>query len=356
MRSIRGRGRFPELFTMELTASQIATYLQGTVEGDADVRITSFAKIEEGSEGTIAFLADSHYEPYLYTTAASAVLVATDFQPAQPVRPTLIRVSDPRECIGRLLTMAQQAMQRRSGVHPQACVASTATVGEGCYIGPHAYVGEHAVIGAGTQVYAGCTIEENARVGEQCTLYPHVSVYHDCVIGHRVILHSGSVIGADGFGFAPTAEGYEKIPQIGNVVIEDDVEIGANACVDRAVMGSTIIRRGTKIDNLVQVAHNCEVGAHTVMSAQVGVAGSAKIGEWCMFGGQVGIAGHITVADRTQSGAQAGIAGSVRKPGTVIIGSPAMDARRFARCAAVFKNLPEMYADLQALKNGPADQ
>ncbi|MBR1733611.1 MAG: UDP-3-O-(3-hydroxymyristoyl)glucosamine N-acyltransferase [Alloprevotella sp.] len=335
---------------MEFTASQIAQLIQGTVKGDGDVRISSFAKIEEGVPGAISFLADTRYEHYLYNTKSSAVLVNADFTPSQPVPCTLIRVADARECIGRLLTMAQQTMQRRSGIHPQACVDPDATVGEGCYIGPFVYIASGVVIGRGTQVYAGCTVEQNARVGEDCTLYPHVSVYHDCVVGNRVILHSGCSIGADGFGFAPTEGGYEKIPQVGNAVIEDDVEIGANACVDRAVMGSTIVRHGAKIDNLVQIAHNCEIGAHTVMSAQVGVAGSAKIGQWCMFGGQVGIAGHIEVADRTQSGAQAGIAGSVRKPGQTIIGSPAMDARKFARCTAVFKNLPEMYADVNQLK------
>lgn len=340
---------------MEFTASQIAQLVQGTVEGDGDVRVTSFARIDEGAPGAISFLSDTRYESHLYTTPSSVVLVNSDFRPSQPVGCTLIRVPNARECIGRLLTLAQQAAQRRTGIHPQACVEADATVGEDCYIGPFAYIASGAVVGRGTQVCAGCVVENNARVGEDCTLYPNVSIYHDCVVGNRVILHSGCCIGADGFGFAPTEGGYEKIPQMGNAVIEDDVEIGANACVDRAVMGSTIVHHGAKIDNLVQIAHNCEVGAHTVMSAQVGVAGSAKIGQWCMFGGQVGIAGHIEVADRTKSGAQAGIAGSVRKPGQTIIGSPAMDARKFARSIAVFKNLPEMYADVNQLKRQAED-
>lgn len=336
---------------MEFTASQIAQFLGGSVDGNPDARISSFAKIEECAPGAISFLSDTRYEPYLYKLEGGVVLVNADFQPQQPVKATLLRVADARECLGRLMQMAGQGQQRRMGVHPTAVVEATAEVAADAYVGPHAYVAAGAKVGARAQLYAGCVVEENATIGADTTLYPNVSVYHDCHVGERCVLHSGCVIGADGFGFAPTADGYEKIPQTGNAIIEDDVEIGANACVDRAVMGSTIVHRGVKIDNLVQIAHNCEVGSHTVMSAQVGVAGSAKIGEWCMFGGQVGIAGHITIADRTQSGAQAGIAGTVRKPGQVIIGSPAMDARRFARCTAVFKNLPEMYADLGEIKS-----
>ena len=336
---------------MEFNAKQIAAYLQGEVEGNPDAVVTTFAKIEEGVPGAITFLSDIHYEHYLYDTKASVVLVNKDFQPSKSVSATLIRVADARACVARLLTMYQQTMsQPRVGVHPQACIAETAKIGKNVYVGPHAYVGEGAVVGDNTQIYACVVIEERASVGEECVLYPNVSVYHDCHIGNRVILHSGCCIGADGFGFAPIECGYEKVPQIGNAVIEDDVEIGANSCVDRAVMGSTYVRKGVKLDNLVQIAHNCDIGANTVMSAQVGVAGSTKVGQWCMFGGQVGIAGHIEIADRTQSGAQAGIAGKVRKPGQVIIGSPAMDARQFARCTAVFKNLPELWKDVNDLK------
>ena len=336
---------------MEFNAEQIAAYLQGQVEGDPKAVVTTFAKIEEGVPGAITFLSDIHYEHYLYDTKASVVLVNKDFQPSSPVTATLIRVEDARACVARLLTLYQQAMsQPRVGIHPQACVAETAQVGKNVYVGPHAYVGENVVIGDGSQLYAGVVVEERATVGENCILYPNVSVYHDCHVGNRVILHSGCCIGSDGFGFAPVDGGYEKIPQIGNTIIEDDVEIGANSCVDRAVMGSTYVRKGVKLDNLVQIAHNCDIGENTVMSAQVGVAGSTKIGQWCMFGGQVGIAGHIEIADRTRSGAQAGIAGKVRKSDQVIIGSPAMDARQFARCSAVFKNLPELWKDVNDLK------
>lgn len=335
---------------MEFSAQQIAQILQATIVGDPEAKISTFAKIEEGTPGALSFLSDTRYEQYLYTTKSSVVLINNDFEPAQPTNATLIKVADAREAIGKLLAIYQQATARRSGVHPTAVIAETAKVGDGVYVGPFVYVGERAEIGDGVQLYAHVVVEENSKVGAGSILYPHVSVYHDCVVGRNVILHSGCCIGADGFGFAPTAEGYEKIPQIGNAIIEDDVEIGANSCVDRAVMGSTYVRRGVKLDNLVQIAHNCDIGSNTVMSAQVGVAGSTKVGQWCMFGGQVGIAGHIEVADRTQSGAQAGIAGSVRKPGTVIIGSPAMDARKFARCTAVFKNLPEMFYDVNELK------
>ncbi|EHG21609.1 hypothetical protein HMPREF9332_01716 [Alloprevotella rava F0323] len=336
---------------MEFNAEQIAAYLQGQVEGDPKAVVTTFAKIEEGVPGAITFLSDIHYEHYLYDTKASVVLVNKDFQPSKPVTATLIRVEDARACVARLLTLYQQTMsQLRVGIHPQACVAETAQIGKNVYVGPHAYVGENVVIGDGTQLYAGVVVEERATVGENCILYPNVSVYHDCHVGNRVILHSGCCIGSDGFGFAPIEGGYEKIPQIGNAIVEDDVEIGANSCVDRAVMGSTYVRKGVKLDNLVQIAHNCDIGENTVMSAQVGVAGSTKIGQWCMFGGQVGVAGHIEIADRTRSGAQAGIAGKVRKSDQVIIGSPAMDARQFARCSAVFKNLPELWKDVNDLK------
>lgn len=335
---------------MEFTAKQIADYLEGVVEGDANAKVKTFAKIEEGTPGAISFLANSQYEHYLYETASSIVLVNHDFQPEREVKTTLIRVKNAYEAIAKLLTLYQSTIQKREGIHPLACVAETAQVADGVYVGPFAYVGEHAVVGKGCQIYAGAVVEERAVIGEDCLLYPHASVYHDCKLGNRVTLHSGCVVGADGFGFAPGAEGYEKIPQIGIVTIEDDVEIGANACVDRATMGSTVVHRGVKLDNLVQVAHNCEVGEHTVMSAQVGVAGSTKIGQWCMFGGQVGIAGHAVIGDRVLSGAQAGIAGSIRKGNVTVQGSPAIDAKNFMRSSVVFKHLPELQAEVDSLR------
>ena len=335
---------------MEFTAKQIAEYLGGVVEGDANAKVKTFAKIEEGTPGAISFLANPQYEHYLYGTASSIVLVNHDFQPEQEVKTTLIRVNNAYEAIAKLLSLYQSTIQKRQGIHPLACVAETAQVADGVYVGPFAYVGEHAVVGKGCQIYAGAVVEERAVLGEDCLLYPHASVYHDCKLGNRVTLHCGCVVGGDGLVFAPAADGYEKIPQIGIVTIEDDVEIGANACVDRATMGSTMVHRGVKLDNLVQVAHNCEVGEHTVMSAQVGVAGSTKIGQWCMFGGQVGSAGHAVIGDRVLSGAQAGIAGSIRKGNATVQGSPAIDAKNFMRSSVVFKHLPELQAEVNSLR------
>ncbi len=335
---------------MEFSAKQIAAYLGGTVEGDENASVKTFAKIEEGAKGAISFLANPHYTHYIYTTESTIVLVNNDFKSEQPVSATLIRVPNAYEAIAKLLALYQSTVQKRTGIHPTAVIAESATVGENTYIGPHVYIGENAKVGAGCQIYAGTVIEERAVVGDDCLFYPNVSVYHDCRVGSRVTLHSGVVVGADGFGFAPAADGYEKIPQIGIVVIEDDVEIGANSCVDRSTMGATRIRKGVKIDNLVQIAHNCEVGANTVMSAQVGVAGSTKIGEWCMFGGQVGIAGHITIGDRVLSGAQAGIAKGLPEGNVAVQGSPAIPFRDFARSSAAYKKLPEMYKELSQLK------
>ena len=317
---------------MEFTAQQIADYLHGTVEGKADAAVHTFAKIEEGVAGALSFLSDPKYEPFLYQTAASVVLVPATFQPAQPVRPTLVRVESPREALGRLLMLYESMKPKRTGIDPQAYVAPTAKVGKNTYIAPFAYVGD------------------NAEVGDDCILYPHAVVYHDCRVGNRCILHAGSVVGADGFGFAPTPEGNEKIPQIGIAILEDDVELGANACVDRATMGATIIHSDVKIDNLVQVGHNVEVASHTVLCAQVGIAGSTKVGEWCTFAGQVGVAGHISIADHTTLGAQAGLPGNVRKPGQTLMGYPAIDPKVWSRASAVFKTLPEMAAELRELR------
>ncbi len=334
---------------MEFNAQQIASYLGGTVEGNPEVAVKTFAKIEEGQEGAISFLANPKYAHYLYETLSSVVLVNQDFVLERPVKATLVRVPNAYEAIARLLSLYESMTQKRTGIHPLACVSETATLGEGVYVGPFAYVGEGVSIGNGTQIYAHVVLEGNTTVGDNCTIFPNVSVYKECRIGNGVILHSGCVIGADGFGFAPAADGYEKIPQIGIVTIEDNVEIGANACVDRSTMGSTYVRRGAKIDNLVQIAHNVEVGAHTVMSAQVGVAGSTKIGEWCMFAGQVGMAGHLTLPDRTTAGAQAGIHTS-RTGGVPLMGTPAIDARTFARSSAVFKNLPDLREEVRNLR------
>ena len=335
---------------MEFTAKQIAEFIQGSIEGDENVSVHTFAKIEEGVPGAISFLSNPKYTHYLYDTQSSIVLVNKDLELEKATKATLIRVDNAYEAVARLLTLYAMSKPKKKGIDPLAYIAPTAQIGEDCYVAPFAYIGENVKIGKGTQIYPHTTVYDNASIGEGCILYANVSVYHDCKIGNRVTLHSGCVIGADGFGFAPAENGYEKIPQIGIVTIEDDVEIGTNACVDRSTMGSTVVRKGVKIDNLVQIAHNVEVGENTVMSAQVGVAGSTKIGQWCMFGGQVGIAGHAVIGDQVKSGAQAGIAGSIRKGHVTVQGSPAIEAKNFARSSIVFKNLPEMYSDVNRMK------
>lgn len=335
---------------MEFSAEMIAGLVGGVIEGDPKATVHDFAKIEEGRPGCISFLANAKYAHYLYETKSSIILVNKDFKVEGDVSATLIRVDNAYETVAKLLTIYDSMKPKKTGIDPLAFIASDAEIGEDCYIAPFAYIGAKVKVGKGTIIYPHTVIYDGASVGENCTLYPHVSVYHGCKIGNRCILHSGAVIGADGFGFAPTEEGYEKIPQIGIVTIEDDVEIGANTCVDRSTMGSTYVRKGVKLDNMVQIAHNVEVGQHTVMSAQVGVAGSTKIGQWCMFGGQVGISGHATIADRTQAGAQSGIPNNVKKPGTQLMGSPAIEPRTWWKAQVVFKQLPELSTTVSRLK------
>lgn len=337
---------------MTFTAEQIAAYTEGIIEGNANATVTTFAKIEEGVPGAISFLANPKYEQYLYSTQSSVVLVSKDFKPTSPVSATLIRVDNPYESVAKLLQLYESMQTKRTGIDPLAFIHPSAKIGKDCYIGPFVAIAENVVIGDGTVIHPHATIGRNAKVGDNCEIYSNAVIYHDCVVGNRCILHAGSVIGADGFGFAPTADGYEKIPQIGIVTIEDDVEIGANACVDRSTMGSTVIHKGVKLDNLVQIAHNVEVGAHTVMSSQTGVAGSAKIGEWCMFGGQVGIAGHISVGNRTLIGAQSGVSGGnmVKRGGVTLMGYPAVENSLFARQAAAAKQLPDLLRQVRELQ------
>ena len=337
---------------MIFTAEQIAAFAGGVVEGDKNATISDFAKIEEGKTGTLCFLANPQYEKYIYETEASVVLVNSDFEAKHPVNPTLIRVPNAYEAIAKLMTVYQSMIQRKTGVSELAFIHPTATIGEDCYVEPFAFVGENAVVGDHCDIRANVVIQENVKIGNNTVLNPNVTVYHDCRIGHRCIIHAGAVIGADGFGFAPTAEGYEKIPQVGVVIIEDDVEIGANTCVDRSTMGATRVKRGVKLDNLVQIAHNVEVGEHTVISSQTGVAGSAKVGQWCMLGGQVGVAGHIQIGDRTNVGAQSGIPGGnlVRRGGATLMGYPAVDHRAFARQSAALKSLPDLLIEFEQLK------
>jgi UDP-3-O-[3-hydroxymyristoyl] glucosamine N-acyltransferase len=316
---------------MEFTAKQIAEFIQGRVEGDENVAINTFAKIEEGKAGAISFLSNPKYLHYIYETKSSVVLINEDVALEKPVSATLIRVKNAYESVAKLLQLYESMKPKKTGIDPLAFVSSSAKIGKDSYIAPFACIGDNVVIGDNTRIY------------------PHVTIYHDCQIGNRVTIHAGSVIGADGFGFAPNTDGYDKIPQIGNVIIEDDVEIGANTCVDRSTMGSTIIHKGVKLDNLVQIAHNVEVGENTVMSAQVGIAGSTKVGKWCMFGGQAGFAGHITVGDKTFVGAQCGVNSSV-KGNQSLIGSPAIEPKNFFKSSVLFKKLPDIYKQLNDLQ------
>lgn len=334
---------------MEFSAKQIAAYLKGEVVGNENATVHTFAKIEEGVPGAISFLSNPKYTSYIYDTRSSIVLVNRTFEPEHEVKATLIKVDNAYESLAQLLTLYEASKPKKFGIDSLAFVASTATIGQNVYIGAFAYIGENAVIGDNTQIYPHSFVGDNAKVGNDTLIYSSVNIYHDCRIGNNCILHSGCVIGADGFGFAPAKSGYDKIPQIGIVDIEDNVEIGANTCVDRATMGHTVVHSGTKLDNLIQIAHNDEIGSNTVMAAQCGIAGSTKIGSWCMFGGQVGVAGHIHIGDKVYCGAQAGIGSNVKSEQT-IIGSPAYDAKGWMKSSAVFKRLPDMYSELNAMR------
>lgn len=329
---------------MEFTAGQIAAFTGGTVEGDNNIKVNTFAKIEEAKEGALTFLANPKYTHFIYDTGASAVLVRKDFMPERPVKATLIRVTDPYETLSELLRMVDAHINAHpSGVEQPSHIADGVTVPEGAYIGSFSYVADGVVLGPNVKIYPQVFIGRNCVIGEGTVLYPGVKVYQGCRIGKRCILHSGAVIGADGFGFAPDENGhYQKIPQLGIVEIGDDVEIGANTTVDRATMGQTSVGNGTKLDNLVQIAHNVTVGQHTVMAAQGGIAGSAHIGSHCMVGGQVGISGHIKVGDGVQIGAQSGVPNNVAD-GSRIMGYPAVNARDFMKRAACIRRLPELF-------------
>ncbi|WP_276894233.1 UDP-3-O-(3-hydroxymyristoyl)glucosamine N-acyltransferase [Hallella bergensis] len=334
---------------MEFTANQIAQFINGKVEGDENATVSTFAKIEDSVPGAISFLANPKYTHYIYETKSTVVLVDDSIELERPVTPTLIWVQNARDCVAKLLQLYESTKPKKTGVDSLAFISPKAKIGENAYIGAFAYIAEGVEIGDDCQVFPHATIMENVKLGNGCIVYPHASIYHDCKLGNRVIVHSGAVIGADGFGFAPNGEQYDKIPQTGNVVIEDDVEIGANTCVDRSTMGATYIRRGVKLDNLVQIAHNTDIGENTVMSAQVGIAGSTKVGQWCMFGGQVGIAGHINIGNRVMLGAQSGVPSSL-KDNQTLIGTPPMPQTPFFKSQAIFRKLPDIYKQLTALQ------
>lgn len=336
---------------MQFTAQQIAAFLGGDVVGDAQVSVSNLAKIEEGTPGTLTFLSNPIYTQYIYTTQASIVLVRRDFEPEHPISSTLIKVDDPYSCLTRLLELVNQAtMGDKKGVESPSFIASSAQLPDDAYVGAFAYIGERVEVGCGAKIYPQVYIGDDVKLGNNVILYPGVKIYHGCRIGDNCIIHAGAVIGADGFGFAPQPDGtYKKIPQIGIVIVEDNVEIGANTTIDRATMGATIIRKGVKLDNLVQLAHNVEIGENTVMAAQVGIAGSSKIGAQCMFGGQVGVAGHRHVGNHVNVGAQTGIPNDV-KDNVEIMGYPAVPKIDFARQTIHVKRLPELNNTVKQLQ------
>ena len=336
---------------MEFTAQQIADLLGGEIQGNPLVKVNDFSKIEEGKPGTLSFLSNPKYSQFIYESQASIVLVNKDFQPEKEVQATLIRVEDAYHSLATLLSLVDQTKPKKTGISPLAFVSESANIGENAYIQPFAYIGESVTIGKNARIHPNCSIENGAILGENVTLYSGVKVYNDCVIGNNCILHSGAVIGSDGFGFAPNGDGsYKKIPQMGNVVLEDNVEIGANSIVDRATLGSTTIRKGVKIDNLVQIAHNVEVGENTVIAAQTGISGSTKLGKQCVLAGQVGLAGHLLIADGTIFGAQTGVPNSVKIPNQTLQGYPAIPVMNFHKSAIVHKNLPELQKLIYAMQ------
>jgi len=337
---------------MIFSAAQIASLINGSVEGDPNTSVHSFNKIEVAGEGQLAFLANPKYEDYLYTTQASIIIINQSQQLKGKVSSTLIRVPDAYSSFAILLAKYQEIMEQQlTGIQENVHVAATATIGKDVFIGSYAYVSEHSDIGNRVKLYPHSFIGEKVSIGEGTIIHPSVTIYHGCKIGRNVIIHAGAVIGSDGFGFAPQQDGtYSKIPQIGNVVIEDNVEIGANSTIDRATIGSTVIRKGAKIDNLVHLAHNVEVGQHTAIAAQSGISGSTKVGNHVMIGGQAGIVGHITIADGARINAQSGVSKSIKQPKAAVTGSPAYDYTSALRSQAISRKLPDLEKRIKELE------
>lgn len=336
---------------MEFTAKVIAGFLKGEIKGDPEVKVTDVSKIEEGKKGTLSFLANPKYEKFIYTTESSIILVNKNIKLEKEIIPTLILVDDAYQAFAALLELYTQSLPKKTGIDEQVYISNSAILGEDIYIGTFAYLGDNVKVGNQTKIYPQVYIGDNVTIGNNTLIYPGVKIYHDCKIGNNCTIHAGSVIGSDGFGFAQSDDkNYKKIPQIGNVILEDDVELGANVTVDRATMGSTIIHKGVKLDNLIQVAHNVEIGENTVIAAQSGISGSTKIGKRCMFGGQVGIAGHIKIADNVIIGAQSGISNNVEKENVILLGSPAYNISEKKREFAVARQLPSIYKKLMDLE------
>lgn len=338
---------------MQFTAAQISALIEGKIEGNPDATVSSFGKIEEADGSQLSFLANPKYEDYLYTTGAAIVIISDTYQLRQPLRATLIRVKDAYSAFAQLLSQYQQMVNgQMKGVQEPSFVPKSVTLGTDVFIGAFSYLGEDVKVGNSSKIYPNAYIGDGVKIGDNCIIHPGVKIYYGCVIGNNVTIHAGTVIGSDGFGFAPQADGtYKKVPQIGNVLIEDNVEIGANTTIDRATMGSTIIKAGAKLDNLIQVAHNVEVGNSTVIAAQAGVSGSTKIGNNVMIGGQAGLVGHIQIADGSKINAQSGVSKSLKTPYASVTGSPAYDYTSALRSQAVFRNLPEMEKRLQELED-----
>ncbi|MDR0230874.1 MAG: UDP-3-O-(3-hydroxymyristoyl)glucosamine N-acyltransferase [Dysgonamonadaceae bacterium] len=337
---------------MVFTAKQIAGILGGTIEGDVDVKVGNFSKIEEGKPGTLTFLANLKYSAFIYNTNASIALVNNDFTPEKglPTTLTLIRVPNAYMALATLMDMVSKMNAPKRGIEQPVFISPSAKIDtESVYIGAFAYIGENVKLGKNIAVYPQVYLGDNVEIDDDTILYAGVKIYHNCKVGKNCIIHSGAVIGSDGFGFAPDGGKYKKIPQLGNVVIEDNVEIGANTTIDRAVMDSTIIRSGAKLDNLIQIAHNVEIGENTGMAAQVGISGSTKIGRNCMIGGQVGLGGHIKIGDRVNIGAQSGIISNIEDDKT-LMGSPGIDVKNFFRSSIIFPKLPELYKTLNQLQ------
>lgn len=334
---------------LSFSAKQIAEVLHGEIVGDPTAQVNDFSKIEEGKTGTLTFLANPKYEHYIYETQASIVLVNTDFTPSKPVNATLIKVFNAYAALAILLDMVNSSKPQKKGFEEPSFIAQSAKIGNDVYIGAFAYIGENTTVCDNAKVYPQVYVGDGVEIGEGTTLYPGVKIYEGCKIGKNCIIHSGAVIGADGFGFAPENGEYKKIPQMGIVHIEDNVEIGANTTIDRAVMGATHIGKGVKLDNLIQIAHNVQVGENTAMASQVGISGSTKVGKNCMLGGQVGLGGHITIGDNTNIGAQSGIISNI-EGGVNIMGAPAIPVKSFFRSSAVFVKLPEMYRQINQLQ------
>ena len=337
---------------MQFTAQQIALIVSGTIEGNPDTTVSSFGKIEEATAGQLSFLANPKYNDYLYTTKASIIIVSESLQLQKNITATLIRVKDAYTSFATLLTTYQNLKaQQKKGIETPSHIASTATLGTDVYIGAFAYVGEKVTIGNNTKIFPGVYIAENVRIGNNTTIHAGVKIYEDCVIGNDVIIHAGTVVGSDGFGFAPQPDGsYQKVPQIGNVIIEDQVEIGANTTIDRATMGSTIIKKGVKLDNLIQIAHNVEIGSQTVIAAQTGISGSTKLGQKIMIGGQAGIAGHLTIADGVKIAGGAGVTKNLEGEGKSYAGFPAEDAKQSLKTQVYTRQLPELEKRVKELE------